>query len=274
MPIKVECPNPQCKKSLEAPDSHAGKKARCPGCGHIISIPDPETVLVEAADPLIGSKLGVLEIKEKLGQGGMGAVYLGTNTTLDRLVAIKVLPEDLVKDNPTFLDRFRREAKMAAKLMHPNAVTVFSVGEEHGRHFIEMEFVQGMNLRQVIQKQKRVEVKEASRIITDAAKALAAAHKQDIVHRDIKPDNIMLTEEGHVKVADFGLARISTADSSITMSGQVMGTPLYMSPEQGQGKPTDGRTDIYSLGATYYHALVGNPPFTGDTPLQVMAKHF
>src|SRR4030042_857963 len=127
--IRVECPNPRCKKTLQAPDTHAGKKARCPGCGHIITIPDPETVLVEAADPLIGAKLGVLEIKEKLGQGGMGAVYLGTNTTLDRLVAVKVLPEDLVSDNPTFLERFLRQAKLAARLNHPNAVLVYSVGE-------------------------------------------------------------------------------------------------------------------------------------------------
>ncbi|MEW6357347.1 MAG: SUMF1/EgtB/PvdO family nonheme iron enzyme [Planctomycetota bacterium] len=274
MPIRVECPNPKCKKTLQAPDSHAGKKARCPGCGYIISIPELNTVLMEVhADPLIGSKLGVLELKEKLGQGGMGAVYMAINTPLDRMVAVKVLPEELVKNNPAFLERFYREARMAAKLNHSNAVMVYSVGEQQGRHFIEMEFVQGMNLRQVVQKQGRVEVKEASRIIADAARALAAAHEKEIIHRDIKPDNIMLTEKGEVKVADFGLARVTTADSSITMSGQVMGTPLYMSPEQGQGKPTDGRTDIYSLGATYYHALVGLPPFTADTPLQVMMKH-
>ena len=274
MPIRVECPNPKCKKTLQAPDDHAGKKARCPGCGHIITIPEPGTVLMEVhGDPLVGSKLGILEIKEKLGQGGMGAVYMAINTSLDRMVAVKVLPEELVKNTPTFLDRFRREAKMAAKLTHPNAVIIYSVGEDQGRHFIEMEYVQGKDLRQVIQEQGRVELKEASRIIVDAARALGSAHKQDIVHRDIKPDNIMLTEEGQVKVADFGLARVSTADSSITMSGQIMGTPLYMSPEQGQGQPTDGRTDIYSLGATYYHALVGLPPFTADTPLQVMMKH-
>ncbi|MEW6357346.1 MAG: ATPase, T2SS/T4P/T4SS family [Planctomycetota bacterium] len=274
MPIKIECPNPKCKKSLQAPDSHAGKKARCPECGTIITIPDVDTVLMAAgADPLIGAKLGLLQIKEKLGQGGMGAVYMAINTSLDRMVAIKVLPEELVKNNPTFLDRFQREAKMAAKLTHPNAVIIYSVGEDKGRHFIEMEFVQGMDLRHVIQNQGQVDLKEASRIIADAARALAAAHKQGIIHRDIKPDNIMLTEEGLVKVADFGLARAATGDSSITMSGQVMGTPLYMSPEQGQGKPTDGRTDIYSLGATYYHALVGLPPFMADTPLQVMMKH-
>ena len=273
MPIKVHCPNPKCKKSLEAPDDRVGQKARCPGCGHIITVPDPAFALTEVGDPLIGSTLGNLKIMEKLGAGGMGTVYLATNTSLDRLVAVKILSEELVTDGSQFLERFLREARTAAKLIHPNAVVVHSVGEEEGRHFIEMEFVQGMNLRQVMQRQKRLDLKEASRIITDAARALSAAHKRDIVHRDIKPGNIMLTEDGQVKVADFGVAKVNTSDSNITRPGQVVGTPFYMPPEQARAKPIDCRADIYSLGATYYPALVGRPPFNAETPVEVALKH-
>ncbi|MEW6359955.1 MAG: protein kinase [Planctomycetota bacterium] len=268
MAIKVQCSNPQCGKLLEAPESYAGRKARCPDCGQSMVIP-----AAQPDDPLVGGRLGVFEIEKKLGQGAMGVVYLARNTALDREVALKVLPNSLVKDNPSYLKRFHREAKMAAMLNHPNAVMVYQVGEDQGRHFIEMEFVRGVDLLAVIRKNGRIEPKAAKRIVREVAGALGAAHMQGIVHRDVKPENIMLTEDGGVKVTDFGLAKIGNVQSSITISGQVLGTPLYMSPEHSQGRTVDGRADIYSLGATFYHAVVGGPPFVGKNPFEILVKH-
>jgi len=267
MAIKVRCANPECGNLLEAPEAYAGRKARCPHCKQSLIIP-----AAGQDDPLVGGRLAEFEIEKKLGQGAMGVVYLARNTALDRTVALKVLPDDLVKDNPAYLKRFYREAKMAAMLNHPNAVMVYQVGEDQGRHFIEMEFVQGVDLLAVIRKRERIEVKAMNRIAKDVASALAVAHLEGIVHRDIKPENIMLTQDGGVKVTDFGLAKIGNVQSSITLSGQVLGTPLYMSPEHSQGRTLDGRADIYSLGATFYQAVVGEPPFVAKNAFEILMK--
>ncbi|MBS3763144.1 MAG: protein kinase, partial [Planctomycetes bacterium] len=189
--------------------------------------------------------------------------------------AIKVLPGELARDE-MYVGRFEREAKLAAQISHPNAVQIYDVGEEGGRHFIVMEYVEGVSVSELLE-EGPLEQKEALRITRDVAKALARAHEKGIIHRDIKPANILVSSEGTVKVADLGLAkRVGGSDSmlSLTKTGTSPGTPGYMSPEQCQGsKNIDNRTDIYSLGVTLFHMVCGEQPFTGDTPMNVLYQH-
>ena len=226
-----------------------------------------------AKDPLVGSKIGQYKVLKKLGQGGMGAVYQATHLELGRTVALKILPPRLAQDDPAALERFKREARSAAVLNHPNVVTIHYVGSEGEHHFIEQEFVDGESLQDRLEREGKLPIDDATRIVQDAAGALAAAHEQNIIHRDIKPANIMLTKKGEVKVMDFGLAKDVTAPSQLTMSGHIMGTPYYMSPEQCQAKKLDGRSDVYSLGATYYHLLTGSFPYSGDSLFDIMYQH-
>ncbi|MCW8139436.1 MAG: serine/threonine protein kinase, partial [Planctomycetota bacterium] len=222
--------------------------------------------------PLVGKVIGGCRIVKKLGEGGMGAVFLAEHTRLKRQSVIKVVPAHL-SSNRQLIARFQREAQAAAVIQHPNVVNVFNVGEENGVHYIEMEFVDGTALDGILKEKKLLDQVEAVRIIKDACKGLAEAHKHGIVHRDIKPDNIMMTRKGQVKIADFGLARASSEDMELTKVGQILGTPAYMSPEQCQGKPTDHRCDIYSLGATFYAMVTGKRPFTGASVMEIMQKH-
>ncbi|MCO5170356.1 MAG: bifunctional serine/threonine-protein kinase/formylglycine-generating enzyme family protein [Planctomycetes bacterium] len=222
--------------------------------------------------PLVGKVIGGCRIVKKLGEGGMGAVFLAEHTRLKRQSVIKVVPAHL-SSNRQLIARFQREAQAAAVIQHPNVVNVFNVGEENGVHYIEMEFVDGNALDGILKEKKLLDQVEAVRIIKDACKGLAEAHKHGIVHRDIKPDNIMMTRKGQVKIADFGLARASSEDMELTKVGQILGTPAYMSPEQCQGKPTDHRCDIYSLGATFYAMVTGKRPFTGASVMEIMQKH-
>ena len=221
---------------------------------------------------LLGQRLAGCEIISVLGQGGMGCVYRARHEGLDKDVAVKVLNVSPVI-NPTFVDRFLREARAAAQLDHPNVVRILNAGEEAGRHFIVMEMVAGENLRQHLTHERSLERPQALRIITEVAYALAAAHELGLVHRDIKPDNIMIDENGGVKVADFGLARQVAEGAELTGEGVACGTPPYMSPEQIGGLAVDGRSDLYSLGIVLYECLAGQRPFAAHDLMGWLACH-
>lgn len=223
---------------------------------------------------LSGKQLGDYSVLRRLGRGAMAEVYLADQQSLGRQVALKVLKKELASD-PTCVQRFRREAQAAASLIHANIVQVHEVACIDGVHFIAQEYVQGVNLQQYLVRNGTLDLKLALLVIRQAAAALAKAADQKIVHRDIKPENIMITKSGEVKVADFGLARVLQLEGSVqlTQAGMTMGTPLYMSPEQAEGKTLDHRSDIYSLGIACYHVLAGKPPFTGDTALAVAVQH-
>jgi len=195
-------------------------------------------------DPLVGKELGHCTLQRKLGQGGMGAVYLAHHPGLNKSVAVKVLPGDLA-GAPEFRERFIREARLAARLEHPNVVQVYDVGHEQGVHYISMQYVEGKSLDAVLKERKKLSVGEALSTTKRVAAALAAAAKLGIVHRDIKPHNILISKDGVVKVADFGLAKDEDANRSISEPGVVMGTPYYMSPEQAKGEKVDHRSDLY-----------------------------
>jgi serine/threonine-protein kinase len=222
---------------------------------------------------LVGKKLKDYYVLRRLGRGAMAEVYLAQQTSLGRQVALKVLNAELAHD-PTYVQRFQQEARAAAALVHAGIVQIYEVGQEEGVHFITQEYVPGRNLGEVIKGQGRLGPGVTLDILRQVAAALSKAASEGIVHRDIKPENIMLARSGEVKVADFGLARAQgTEGLNLTQVGITMGTPLYMSPEQIEGRPLDSRSDIYSLGVTAYHMLCGVPPFEGDTPLAVAVQH-
>ncbi len=222
-------------------------------------------------DPLIGRVIAHCRIGRKLGSGGMGTVYLARHSGLNKAVALKVLPASLSKD-PDFISRFLREARLAARLEHPNVVQVYDVGEEGGVHYISMQYVEGRGLDAILKEKKRLAAGEALSIAKRVGSALAAAHRLGIVHRDIKPANILISKDGIVKVGDFGLAKEQDANRSISETGQILGTPYYMSPEQALGERVDARSDLYSLGATLYHMLCGRRPHEAPTPLAIVVK--
>ena len=228
---------------------------------------------------MIGQTLSHYKILDKLGEGGMGEVYLAEDTNLKRQVALKVLPADLASSQER-LERFRREARAVAALNHPNIVTIYSVEEADGIHFLTMEHVEGQSLDHLIAP-GGLQLDRFLEIAVSLAQAMAAAHAKGITHRDLKPANVMVTEEGQVKVLDFGLAKIqASADfaptqlptEGLTGEGVVMGTAWYMSPEQAEGKPLDHRTDIFSLGVVLYELATGERPFKGDSPAAVMGS--
>ena len=224
---------------------------------------------------LTGRTLGDYHVLRRLGEGGMGQVYLAEQLSLKRKVALKILRADLAA-NPASLQRFRAEAEAVAKVTHANIIQVYAVGETDGLPYIALEYVEGRNLKEYVTKKGPPETLLALSIIRQTASALQRAGEAGIIHRDIKPENILLTKKGEVKVADFGLSRCLDGDRppvNLTQSGVTMGTPLYMSPEQVEGKPLDSRTDIYSLGVTSYFMLAGRPPFEGATAFEVAMKH-
>jgi serine/threonine-protein kinase len=211
------------------------------------------------------------EIEDLLGQGGMARVFRGTDRVLGRTVAVKVLSPQFAGDDQ-FVARFRREAQAAAALNHPNIVSVYDTGDQADVHFIVMEYVEGRTLRDVVRQDGPLMPERATEIGASVARALASAHEAGMVHRDIKPGNIMLTRDGEVKVMDFGIARTSTGDT-LTQTAAVLGTASYLSPEQAQGITVDARSDIYSLGCVLYEMLAGRAPFTGDSPVAIAYKH-
>ncbi len=215
---------------------------------------------------------GRYELTHLIARGGMAQVYRAMDRQLERPVALKVLFPELSVDR-TFVERFRREAQAAANLSHPNIVPVFDWGEDDGSYFIVMEYVQGRPLSAVLRDPQRVAPRQIATIGAGVAAALAFAHRHGVVHRDVKPGNILITPDGDVKVTDFGIARAMNTEESLTQTGAVMGTAAYFSPEQAEGKGVDSRSDIYSLGVVLYEMAVGRPPFTGDSPVAVASKH-
>ncbi|WP_026124360.1 Stk1 family PASTA domain-containing Ser/Thr kinase [Nocardiopsis baichengensis] len=226
------------------------------------------------ADPLIGATLDRRYVVEsRVAGGGMATVYLAHDLRLDRRLALKVMHPSLAQD-PDFVRRFINEAHSVAKLSHPGVVQVFDQGEDQGTVFLAMEYVPGRTLRDMLTAMGRFGPAEAARVMAPVLSALGAAHQAGMVHRDVKPENVLLTEDGRVKVADFGLARaVESAGQGMTKTGTLMGTAAYLAPEQIERGASDARTDVYAAGVLFYELLTGEQPHTGDTPIAVAYKH-
>src|SRR5205814_298087 len=223
------------------------------------------------SDTLIGTVFdGRYKIVRKLGAGGMADVYLAEDQELGRLVAIKILNDRHAADDQ-FIERFRREAKNAAGLSHPNIVSIYDRGEAEGTYYIAMEFLDGRSLKELIVGRGPAPVNVSVEYVRQILSALRFAHRHGIVHRDIKPHNVLVDREGRVKVTDFGIARAGT--SQMTEAGSIVGTAQYLSPEQARGGEVDQRSDLYSLGVVLYELLTGQTPFDGDTPVEIAMKH-
>jgi serine/threonine-protein kinase len=225
------------------------------------------------AENLAGRQIGGYLVVRRIGSGGMADVYLAEQQSLGRHVALKVLHPRLAHD-ASYVQRFHNEARAAAALVHPNIVQIYEVGHSDGIHFIAQEYVAGKGLDEILARQGQLDEGMVLDILRQVTSALCRAAEVGIVHRDIKPANILFSSTGVLKVADFGLARVLTADNkTLTQVGVAMGTPLYMSPEQIEGRPVDARSDIYSLGVTTYHLLSGQPPHLADTALAIAMQH-
>ena len=235
---------------------------------------DSSEIAAQPEPELAGRRLGDYELLRRLGRGGMAEVYLAHQRSLKRKVAFKVLKSALA-DDESYVKRFHNEAQAAAALVHANIVQIYEVGCIDGVHFIAQEYVAGKNLKQYLAQHGPISVKVAVNIMRQVAAALHKAGAEGIIHRDIKPENIMLAANGEVKVADFGLARVTGGNGQldVTQVGVTMGTPLYMSPEQVEGEALDPRSDLYSFGVTCYQMLTGRPPFDGETALNVAVQH-
>jgi tRNA A-37 threonylcarbamoyl transferase component Bud32 len=224
------------------------------------------------ATSLIGTVLsGRYRLESKLGSGGMSTVYLARDETLQRWVAVKVMHRE-ISDQPDQLERFRREARAVAQLSHPNVVAVIDAGEDGGYPYIVLEYVEGETLKQRIDRLGRLPVDEAAAYGIEIGRGLAAAHAQRLIHRDVKPQNVLIDAEGRAKVTDFGIARSLESDG-LTKTGRVLGTTDYVAPEQAMGQGVDARIDIYSLGVLLYEMLTGEVPFQADTVVGVAMKH-
>jgi len=209
------------------------------------------------------------EIIEKIGAGGMAEVFKGRDHKLNRDVAIKVLRQEFSEDT-NFVSKFRVEAQSAAGLTDKNIISIYDVGEENGLYYIVMELVEGMTLKRFIEGKGRLEIKQVISIAMQISMGLETAHKNHIIHRDIKPQNVLLSGEGKVKITDFGIAKAATSN---TVSSNVMGSVHYTSPEQARGGYSDEKSDIYSLGITMYEMLTGYPPFDGDSTVSIAVQH-
>jgi eukaryotic-like serine/threonine-protein kinase len=212
------------------------------------------------------------ELEELLGTGGMSSVFRAHDRQLDRRIAIKILYEHYA-DDPEYLERFRREARAVAKLSHPNIVTVIDRGDDDGRQFIVFEHVDGENLKELAVRSGPLAVRQALELALAVADGLAFAHEHGLVHRDVKPQNVLLSSEGEVKVTDFGIARSLHVEHGVTQTGTVLGTGEYLAPEQASGKPVSPATDVYSLGVVLWELLAGDVPFTGENFVAVALRH-
>ncbi len=226
-------------------------------------------------DPLVGQLLdGRYRVGERIARGGMATVYEATDLRLDRIVAIKVMPHALA-DDEDFSQRFVREARAAARLAHPNVVAVYDQGDDHGTLFLAMEYVAGRHtLRDLIRDEAPLPPRRALSLLEEVLKAIAAAHESGIIHRDVKPENVLINPNGQIKVADFGLARaISSATTATATGGVLMGTVSYLPPELVTDGAADARSDVYSLGVLLFEMLTGRKPHIGESPIQIAYKH-
>ncbi|MDO8678242.1 MAG: serine/threonine-protein kinase [Acidobacteriota bacterium] len=244
----------------------------CPECGGPLRTDTPTTDGLRQR--LQTAVEGTFRIERLLGRGGMGAVYLAREPALDRQVAIKVLPPERAQ-SADLRERFRREARTAAQLSHPHIVPLLTFGEADGLVYFVMGYVDGETLSNRLQREGPLSVGEAVRVLTELAQALSYAHSRAVVHRDVKPDNVLLEQpRGLVRLTDFGIAKQYAGRPSLTAEGAVIGTPLYMSPEQASGRTdVNARTDIYSLGAVAFTVFTGRPPFEGRSSSDIMRQH-
>jgi len=268
---KMTFPCPICQVRIGVPVRLCGKRARCPKCAQVIPVPVHHPS--EAIDLFVGRQLGPYKLLRRLGRGGRGVVYEAEEAKIRRMVAVKILAPEIVAAAES-LERFVREAQSAARIEHPNVITIYTVGEQDGTVYIAMSLIRGGSLQDRLSAGQTFSFADLTGIIKSTARGLAAVHAAGIVHRDIKAGNIMLSDAGEVKLADFGTAKITDGSvSALTEPGHLVGTPQYMSPEQCRGTPVDARSDIYSLGATYYRLLAGRAPFSDANPLAIVRMH-
>ncbi len=240
---------------------------KCRFCGSMLT--ESQTP-VNTFTPVRLALASKYEIIEEIGRGGMSIVYKAVQKNLDRTVALKILPQHMTHDKE-FLERFHREARSTARLTHPNIITIYDEGIEQGVHYMAMELLNGKDLHQRICEKGVFSPEQLVNTIVPIAKALDYAHKNDLVHRDVKCSNIFLTDDRRILLTDFGIAH-AKKENQLTVSGSVLGTPEFMSPEQADGKRIDGRSDIYSLGVVMYYALTGRLPYSSDNPLTTIYK--
>ncbi|HEY0755136.1 MAG TPA: protein kinase [Ktedonobacteraceae bacterium] len=221
---------------------------------------------------LVGKTLGQFRIVERIGAGGMATVFKAYQPVLDRFVAVKVLPDYHARD-PIFRERFLREARAVARLDHPNIVQIYLFGEEENITYIVMQYVDGGTLKDKLRQSGALGPADAIKFVIQAAEGLGAAHEHGIIHRDVKPANMLLRKDGHLLLSDFGIVKILEGTTNLTRVGTGIGTPQYMSPEQGTGQAVDASSDIYSLGIVFFHCLTGRVPFNADSPLTITVKH-
>jgi len=278
LPSRLRRDIPPALDELVATCLHPEPGKRYPSLGQFMAAVEdqrpktaPTPSMMGMEDSLVGQTLGAYRLMERLGQGGMATVYKAYEPALNRYVAIKVLPQFFAND-PSFATRFRREAKAVAQLNHPNIVPIYSYGESNGITYIAMQYVEGGTLKH--ERGEKTDSQSALRLLLPITRALSYAHEHGIIHRDVKPSNVLLGDGGWPVLADFGLARMAEGSSEkLTGTGVGMGTPMYMSPEQGQGVNVDHRSDIYALGIMLYEFVTGDVPFRADTPMAIVIKH-
>ena len=287
-PLAVHRDCPRCGKSVQPVDLIT----ECPHCGYEIRNPrpvplaetiiagDPSEISADAplapsrsgpeTDPLVGTDLDIYRIDALLGRGGMGRVYLAHHRDLERPCALKILLPELAEQDVDYVARFENEGKNAARLVHPNIITIHAVGKERGFHFLEMEFVPGRSLRQLVEDEQRLSPLRATALAARVADGLAEAHRAGIIHRDLKPDNVLMTLHGVPKLADFGLAKRIVREGEVNLPDGLCGTPQFMAPELFEGAEAGPATDVYALGVSYFLMLTGRCPYAGDTLNRLM----
>ncbi|MEE9229865.1 MAG: protein kinase [Acidobacteriota bacterium] len=266
-PVRITCPS--CNRTFSTLRSNTATSQ-----GGSATAPAAPSGPAASGSGVPGTHIGPYEILGVLGRGGMGVVYKARDAALDRYVAVKTLLPALAGERDA-RERFLREARSAAALNHPNLAQIYSIGDEQGTPYFAMEFIEGETLEKRLERRGRLRPLEAVRLIRQVATGLQEAHRIQLIHRDIKPSNLILARDGTLKITDFGLAKRAAGNASlqITQTGEAIGSPQYMSPEQVRGAEVDHRCDIYSLGATFFHLITGRPPFQGTNPVEVAMKH-
>ncbi|HHN46917.1 MAG TPA: serine/threonine protein kinase [Planctomycetes bacterium] len=265
-------------KGCGAPLEPAGKLVTTTADDQIVQPPAAQPRKVKARTTVMtrvireGDVIGGYRVEKLIGQGGMSKIYLAQQVSLERPVAVKILPPYLAEE-AKLINRFLKEARALAALDHPNIVQILDLGRARSQFYMAMQYIKGETVSEILAKRGKFEPVEAARVVKNVASALAYAHERDILHRDIKPGNIMVTQDGFVKLLDFGLTKSIQSTTNLTTEGMVIGTVHYMSPEQAAGEKLDLRSDLYSLGTTWYEMVAGRPPFEGDNPWSILLKH-